>query len=117
MNDRAEEDDELWAAAADPTRRRLLDVLLAAGDAAATRLSRELPVTRQAIAKHLAVLDRVGLVEASRHGREVRYTVRVDRLDAAAQSMARVATRWEERLATIKRLAEASQRVKPRGSR
>jgi DNA-binding transcriptional ArsR family regulator len=117
MNRRAEEDDELWAAVADPTRRRLLDVLLAASDATATSLSRELPVTRQAIAKHLAVLDRVGLVEASRQGREVRYAVRADRLDAAAQSMARVAAKWDERLATIKRLAEAAQRSKPRGSR
>jgi DNA-binding transcriptional ArsR family regulator len=55
--------DELWAAVADPTRRRLLDVLLARGEASATALTAELPVTRQGIAKHLAVLDRAGLVE------------------------------------------------------
>ncbi len=47
--------DQLWAAVADPTRRRLLDVLLAQGEATATTLARELPVTRQAVAKHLAI--------------------------------------------------------------
>lgn len=62
------EDDELWAAVADPMRRRLLDVLLATGEATATTLAEELPVTRQAIAKHLAVLDRAGLVEGRRRG-------------------------------------------------
>ena len=55
---RADEADELWAAVADPTRRRLLDVLLAQGEATATTLAAELPVTRQAVAKHLGVLDR-----------------------------------------------------------
>jgi hypothetical protein len=58
--------DELWAAVADPTRRRLLDVLLARGEATATALAAELPVTRQGVAKHLAVLDRAGLVEGRR---------------------------------------------------
>jgi ArsR family transcriptional regulator, cadmium/lead-responsive transcriptional repressor len=100
-------DDELCAAVADPTRRRLLDALLAHGEATATTLAGDLPVTRQAVAKHLAVLDRAGLVEPRRHGREVRYAVRPERLDAATQWLARVAAEWEERLATIKRLAEA----------
>jgi DNA-binding transcriptional ArsR family regulator len=102
--------DELWAAVADPTRRRLLDVLLAQGEATATTLARELPVTRQAVAKHLAVLDRAGLVEGCRQGREVRYVVRPQRLDAAARSMARVAARWDERLMAIKRIAESAAR-------
>ena len=53
-------DDDLWSAIGDPTRRRMLDLLLAAGDGTATSLSAHLPVTRQAIAKHLAVLDRAG---------------------------------------------------------
>lgn len=105
-----EGDDGLWAAIADPTRRRLLDALLAHGEASATTLARELPVTRQAVAKHLAVLRRVGLVEGRRQGREVRYVVRPERLDAATHGMARVAAHWDERLAAIKRLAEASAR-------
>ena len=107
---RRAEGDELWAAVADPTRRRLLDVLLAQREATATTLARELPVTRQAVAKHLAVLDRAGLVEGGRQGREVRYVVRPERLDAAARSMARVAAQWDERLAAIKRIAEAAAR-------
>ena len=115
MNEAREEVDELWAAVADPTRRRLLDVLLAHGDATATALAAELPVTRQAVAKHLAVLDRAGLVEGRREGREVRYAVRAERLDAATRWLARVAAQWDERLTTIKRLAEtASQEAADR---
>jgi DNA-binding transcriptional ArsR family regulator len=63
------EDDELWAAIAEPMRRRLLDVLLERGEATATALAEELPVTRQAVAKHLAVLERAGLVSGARRGR------------------------------------------------
>jgi len=103
--------DELWAAVADPTRRQLLDVLLAQGHGTATTLARELPVTRQAVAKQLAVLDRAGLVEGARRGREVRYAVRPERLDLAARSLARVAARWDERLVAIKRIAEAAARA------
>lgn len=99
--------DQLWSAVADPTRRRVLDVLLSHGNASATAVAGELPVTRQAVAKHLAVLDRAGLVEGRREGREVRYAVRPDRLDVAARSMAQVAADWDMRLAAIKRIAEA----------
>jgi DNA-binding transcriptional ArsR family regulator len=99
--------DQLWSAVADPTRRRVLDVLLSQGTASATAVAGELPVTRQAVAKHLAVLDRAGLVEGRREGREVRYAVRPDRLDVAARSMAQVAADWDLRLAAIKRIAEA----------
>jgi DNA-binding transcriptional ArsR family regulator len=104
---RERERDDQWAAVADPTRRRLLDVLLARGEATATTLAEELPVTRQAVAKQLAVLDRAGLVEATRRGREVRYAVRPAQLDAAARSMGRVAAQWDQRLTALKRLAEA----------
>jgi ArsR family transcriptional regulator, cadmium/lead-responsive transcriptional repressor len=107
-----DEGDMLWAAVADPTRRRVLDVLLTRGDATATALAGELPVTRQAVAKHLAVLDRAGLVEGRRRGREVRYAVRPERLDDAARRMARVAADWDERLLAIKRIAEAATRSK-----
>ena len=61
------EADRLWAAIADPTRQQLLDRLLASGEATATALARDLPITRQGIAKHLAVLERAGLVEAHPH--------------------------------------------------
>jgi len=101
------EDDALWTAVADPTRRRVLDVLLEHGEASTTMLAEGLPVTRQAVAKHLAVLTRVGLVAGRRRGREVRYAVRAERLDQAAEAMARVAAQWDGRLARIKRLAES----------
>jgi DNA-binding transcriptional ArsR family regulator len=107
---RAAAADELWAAVADPTRRRLLDVLLARGEATATELAGELPITRQAVAKHLAVLDRAGLVEGRRRGREVRYAVRPERLDTAIRGLADVAAQWDGRLAAIKRIAESSAR-------
>lgn len=100
--------DDLWAAVADPTRRKLLDALLARGEATATKLAGDLPVTRQAVAKHLSVLERAGLVESRRVGREVRYAVRPERLDAASAWLARVAAEWDDRLGAIKRLAEAS---------
>jgi DNA-binding transcriptional ArsR family regulator len=99
-------EDELWSAVADPTRRRLLDALLAHGEATATTLARDAPVTRQAVAKHLSVLDRAGLVEGRRRGREVRYAVQPAGLDAASRSLADVAAAWDGRLAGIKRIAE-----------
>lgn len=114
MRRRDDQVDELWIAVADPTRRRLLDALLAQGDATATTLARELPVTRQAVAKHLAVLDRAGLVEGGRQGREVRYAVRPERLDLAARSLARVASQWDQRLLAIKRIAESAARARER---
>jgi DNA-binding transcriptional ArsR family regulator len=103
------EDDALWAAVADPTRRRMLSALLERGEATTTSLAEQLPVTRQAVAKHLVVLNRVGLVNGQRRGREVHYAVRPERLDAASEAMARVAAQWDRRLARIKRLAESVQ--------
>jgi DNA-binding transcriptional ArsR family regulator len=112
MRLRAGEVDELLTAVADPTRRRLLDVLLAQGEGTATTLARELPVTRQAVTKHLAVLGRAGLVEGGRKGREVRYIVRPKELDAAARSMVAVAARWDRRLLAIKQIAESKTKNK-----
>jgi DNA-binding transcriptional ArsR family regulator len=100
-------EERLLEAVADGSRRRVLDLILKHGEATSTALAAELPFTRQAVAKHLAVLDRAGLVEGSRHGREVRYSVRPEHLDIAARAMAKVAARWDARLGTIKRLAEA----------
>ena len=102
-----EEQDELWAAIAEPARRRVLDLLLAHGEATATTLAAELPISRQAVVKHLAVLDRTGLVEGRRQGREVRYSIRPERLDTASRRLAEVAAGWDARLTTIKRLAES----------
>jgi DNA-binding transcriptional ArsR family regulator len=105
----AGEADEVFVALADPTRRQLLEVLAARGEASATILAVELPVSRQAVVKHLAVLDRAGLVRGLRRGREVRYTVRPERLDATARWLAGLAAEWDARLAAIKRLAETGE--------
>jgi len=97
-------------ALADPTRRQLLDLLAAQGEATATTLAERLPVSRQAVVKHLAVLDGAGLVSGSRVGREVRYAVRPAALNATARWMAALAADWDRRLANIKRVAEAAER-------
>lgn len=102
--------DTVLAALADPTRRRLLEVLAARGAATATTLAGDLPVSRQAVVKHLAVLDAAGLVSGGRVGREVRYTVRPAALDATARWMASLAADWDRRLAHVKRIAEAAER-------
>ncbi|HEY6763025.1 MAG TPA: metalloregulator ArsR/SmtB family transcription factor [Baekduia sp.] len=106
----ARDDDELWFAVGDPSRQRVLDLLVARGSASSTALAAELPFTRQAVAKHLAVLERAGLVSGARRGREVLYVVEADRLDEATRVLARVAARWDGRLAAIKRLAEEAHR-------
>lgn len=103
-------DDDLWSAIGDPTRRRMLDVLLAAGSGTATSLSEQLPVTRQAVAKHLQVLDQVGLVHATMAGRERRYHVDQAQLARAAAQLASVGASWDGRLQRIKRIAEVIQR-------
>ena len=114
----AQADDELWSAIADPSRRRVLDLLVGNGDVSASWLAGHVPFSRQAVSKHLAVLEQAGLVSRRRQGREVLYQVQAGRLDQAARAMAELAAQWDRRLATIKRLAEAAhaQAMKSEGS-
>ena len=100
---------EIFAALADPTRWRVLTLLAERGEATATTLAGHMPVSRVAVIKHLAVLDRAGLVQSRRAGREVRYTVRPDRLTATARQLDAIAGEWDARLAAIKRLAEEGE--------
>ena len=104
-------DDDLWSAVGDPTRRRMLDLLLIDGDGTATTLGQRLPVTRQAVAKHLGVLERVGLVRATPAGRERRYRVDDAQLARAVAQLSSVGAAWDARLQRIKRIAEAIQRT------
>lgn len=104
-------DDGLWSAVGDPTRRRMLDLLLADGGGTATTLSEQLPVTRQAVAKHLLVLDRVGLVRGAPVGREHRYEVDARQLARAVTQLSAVGSTWDARLERIKRVAERIQRA------
>lgn len=103
-------DDDLWSAIGEPTRRRMLDLLLADGDGTATSLSEQMPVTRQAVAKHLGVLDRVGLVRVTPAGREMRYRVDDAQLARAVAQLSTVGATWDARLRRIKQIAEAIQR-------
>ncbi|WP_105034037.1 ArsR/SmtB family transcription factor [Cryobacterium aureum] len=103
-------DDDLWSAIGDPTRRRMLDMLLAAGDGTATSLSDKLPVTRQAVAKHLGVLQRAGLVSATPIGRETRYRLNDAQFARAVAQLSTVGASWDARLQRITQIAEAIQR-------
>jgi ArsR family transcriptional regulator, cadmium/lead-responsive transcriptional repressor len=105
-------DDRLWSAIADPSRRRVLDLLVEHGDISASWLSEHVPFSRQAVSKHLATLELAGLVNKRKEGREVLYRVDAARLDEAARAMAEVAALWDRRLARVKRLAEAAQQEK-----
>lgn len=100
-------DDDLWSAIGDPTRRRMLDLLLETGAATATSLSEQLPVTRQAVAKHLGVLDRVSLVRSTPVGREKRYRVDEVQFERAVAQLNAVSDTWDARLRRIKQIAEA----------
>ena len=104
----AQADDELWSAVADPSRRRVLDLLVSHGDVSASWLAGRVPFSRQAVAKHLVVLEQAGLVSRRKQGREVLYQVQADRLDQATRAMAELAAQWDRRLAAIKRLAETA---------
>jgi DNA-binding transcriptional ArsR family regulator len=101
-------DDQLWSAIADPSRRRVLDLLVVNGDISASWMADHVPFSRQAVSKHLATLEQAGLVSRRKQGREVLYQVDAARLDQAAQAMADLAAQWDRRLAAIKRLAEAA---------
>jgi DNA-binding transcriptional ArsR family regulator len=101
-------DDELWSAIADPSRRRVLDLLIRNGEASASRLAGRVPFSRQAVSKHLVVLEEAGLISRRKHGREVLYQVEAVRLDQATRAMADLARQWDRRLDTIKQLAEAA---------
>ena len=97
------------AALADSTRRRILDGLSAAGSATATLLAQDLPVSRQAVVKHLAVLHEAGLVVARKTGREVRYSVAPAPLAATARWMTELASEWDRPLQAVKRIAESAR--------
>ena len=95
--------DAVFLALGDPMRRRLLALLGTGGEASATDLARELPVTRQAIQKHLSTLSAAGLVAARRSGREVLFRPTPGPMSEAMAWMAEVGGQWDERLAALER--------------
>lgn len=103
-----------WESVLDPTRRQIVNVLLELGEASATTVADHVPVTRQAVMKHLGVLRRSGVVLERRRGREVRFRICPDVLDDAAQRLAGLAAEWERRLAMIAEESELRAQAAPR---
>jgi DNA-binding transcriptional ArsR family regulator len=101
--------DQVFAALSDPTRRQLFTRLADGGPATATQLAAELPVTRQAVVKHLEALKAAQLVTSARDGREVRYTVTPAPLADAVGWIADVGAQWDTRLATLQAQFSRSQ--------
>jgi DNA-binding transcriptional ArsR family regulator len=103
--------DAVFDALSDGTRRRLFALLGELGEASATHLARELPVTRQAVQKHLGTLSGAGLVSARRSGREVLYRPTPAPMSEAMAWMAEVGSQWDERLAALERQFARSGRA------
>jgi DNA-binding transcriptional ArsR family regulator len=101
---------DVFDALADPHRRAMLDALAQRGEATPTELAAELPVTRQAVSKHLNALADAGLVESERVGRETRYRLTPEPLAEAAGWIARVGGEWDERLAALRGHLERRRR-------
>lgn len=107
---------DVFAALADPTRRAVLRAVVDQGPVTATQLAAELPISRQAVAKHLDVLDRVGLVERTRVGREARVEARLGRLDEATRWIDETTAAWRsrlDRLAALDRRSHGRRRASP----
>lgn len=98
--------DAVFTALADPHRRTVLHRLALEGEGTATTIARGLPISRQAVVKHLAQLERAQLVLARRSGREVRYSARPNRLAATAEGLEAIAAGWDRSLLALKRIAE-----------
>lgn len=96
--------DAVFAALSDPTRRAVMDRLSQAGSATPTELAARLPVTRQAVAKHLAALRDAGLVESARQGREIRYRLEPAPFTEVIAWLAAVGGSWDRRLDALRAL-------------
>jgi DNA-binding transcriptional ArsR family regulator len=99
----------VFGALSDPTRRALLSAIAEHPSATATELAAELPISRQAVLKHLAALSDAGLVDRLRQGREVRYHVTPAPMSDAVSWMAEVGGQWDRRLASLGRMAARGQ--------
>ena len=96
----------VFAALGDPTRRSLLGQLAARSSATASELASTVPVTRQAVVKHLQTLGAAGLVAPTRSGREVHYSLTPGGLEDALAWMLRVGAQWDRRLERLRRQLE-----------
>ena len=101
----------VFEALADPTRREVLTLVGQHGPVTATELAEQLPVSRQAVAKHLHALRTAGLVDREKRGRDVRYGLNPSGLDGASRWMDDVGVAWERRLALLAKRATARKRT------
>lgn len=97
---------EIFTALSDPTRLGVLTTLARSGPATATELAAGMPVSRQAVAKHLAALDAAGLVSRKQSGREVRYEFDAAPLEALAAWVSDTSGNWDRRLERLRRSVE-----------
>ncbi len=97
------------AALSDPTRRAVLDQVAGGAGVTATAIAAGLPVSRQAVARHLAVLEEAELVRSARVGREVRYRARMERVRRTARWLDQLVAGWDARLRTIREIAEGEE--------
>lgn len=101
-----EQEEPVFTALADPTRRRLLFTLAERSPKTATQLAEEFPITRQGIIKHLNLLARAGLVQVQPRGRERRYVFRPEPLHSVSDWIEAIGAKWDERLQRLKELVE-----------
>jgi ArsR family transcriptional regulator, cadmium/lead-responsive transcriptional repressor len=109
MDEHSPKPGAVFEALADPTRREVMRRLAEGGPATATELAGELPVTRQAVAKHLATLAEAGLVSSDRHGRETRFSFTPEPLADAVSWMADVGRQWDDRLSALSQYLETGE--------
>ena len=106
--------EEVFTALADPSRRAILAALAAGGPATATDLATRLPITRQAIAKHLTLLAEAGLVAAEPgERRRVRYRLRYAPMQVAQQFLAALARDWDQQLESLQDHLNAAAAAQP----
>ena len=108
--------DRVFMALSDPTRRAVVRRLVAEGPATATGLAQALPITRQAVVKHLQALSDAGLVSATRRGREVRYAATPEPLTDAVAWMLTTGARWDRRLERLRAHLSPGGTIRARGS-
>jgi DNA-binding transcriptional ArsR family regulator len=102
----------VFGALSDPTRRQVIERLASAGSLTPTEIASELPVTRQAVSKHLNALSDAGLVASERSGREIRYTLTPHPMSHVVTWLADIGAEWDERLAALREhLSQHEQQV------
>ena len=107
--DRPDPAERVFQALGDPSRRTLLRLLAEHPDVTATELSTEVPMSRQAVSKHLSTLQRAGLIHSTRHGREVQYRIDRTALDQATTWIEDIAGRWDRRLDLLQQRIENNE--------